>query len=149
MTLHTLNLLSLAWIAAGVITLPFLLRITQPYGRHISTKWGPMISNKAGWIIQELPSLIFLTIFFLMGSGPKNNVAWFLWGLWALHYINRSIIFPLRTHTKGKKIPILIVCSAICFNFVNTISSKCVLVVYATIHEAQYAWWRSTSAKIN
>ena len=119
MTLHTLNTLSLIWIAIGIITFPFLLRITQPYGRHVTAKWGPMIGNKSGWIIQELPSLIFLTIFFLTGTGPKTNVAWFLWGMWALHYINRSIIFPLRTKTKGKKIPVLIVCSAITFNFAN------------------------------
>ena len=36
-----------------------------------------------------------------------------------LHYINRSIIFPLRTRTTDKQIPLVIVASAIFFNFMN------------------------------
>ena len=106
MTLSTLNILTLIWIGVAAIAFPFLLKVTQPYGRHVSEKWGPMIGNKLGWIIQELPSLIFLTIFFLSGTGVKTNFAWFLWALWAVHYINRSIIFPLRTKTEGKKLVI-------------------------------------------
>jgi protein-S-isoprenylcysteine O-methyltransferase Ste14 len=119
MSFHTLNILSWAWIAMGFISFPFLLRITQPYGRHVSNKWGPMISNKPGWIIQESPSMIFLTIFFFLGKGVKSNEAWLFWGLWIVHYINRSIIFPLRTKTKGKQIPLVIVGAAIFFNFMN------------------------------
>ncbi|MDB5282724.1 MAG: hypothetical protein JWO06_1799 [Bacteroidota bacterium] len=119
MTLSTLNTLALVWIGVGVVAFPFLLKITQPYGRHVSEKWGPMIGNKLGWVLQEFPSLIFLTLFFLLGTGTKTKFAWFLWALWAIHYFNRSFIFPLRIKTKGKKIPLLIVGSAICFNFVN------------------------------
>jgi 3-oxo-5-alpha-steroid 4-dehydrogenase 1 len=119
MTLDILNILSWVWIAVGVISYPFLLRVTQPYGRHVSEKWGPMIGNKLGWIIQETPSMIFLSIFFFTGTGEKTNAAWLFWGLWILHYTNRSIIYPLRTKTAGKKIPLVIVGSAIFFNFIN------------------------------
>ena len=119
MSLHTLNMMSWVWIAVGIITFPFLLRVTQPYGRHVTDKWGKMIGNKAGWVIQDFPSLIFLAIFFLTGAGPRSHAAWFFFALWALHYINRSFIFPLRMHTSGKQIPLLIVISAIFFNFIN------------------------------
>lgn len=118
-TEHTLDIIIWAWIAVGVIAFPFLLRVTAPYGRHATEKWGPMIGNKLGWIIQEAPSIIFLSIFFFTGTGTKSHAAWFFWALWAVHYINRSFIYPLRTHTTGKKIPVLIVLSAIGFNFVN------------------------------
>jgi 3-oxo-5-alpha-steroid 4-dehydrogenase 1 len=119
MTLDTLNLLSWIWIAVGIVAYPFLLRVTQPYGRHVSESWGPMIGNKLGWIIQEAPSMIFLSIFFFTGNGEKSTAAWLFWSLWVLHYINRSVIYPLRTKTKGKKIPLIIVASAIFFNFIN------------------------------
>jgi 3-oxo-5-alpha-steroid 4-dehydrogenase 1 len=119
LSLHTLNIITCIWIAIGLIAFPLLLNVTQPYGRHISNKWGPMISNKLGWIIQESPSMIFLSVFFFTGTGTKSHAAWFFWALWVLHYINRSIIFPLRTHTNHKKIPLLIVGSAIFFNFIN------------------------------
>jgi hypothetical protein len=44
---------------------------------------------------------------------------WVFFALWAAHYINRSLIFPWRTHTAGKTIPLAIVGSAIAFNMVN------------------------------
>ncbi len=103
----------------GIVAFPLLLKVTQPYGRHVNAKWGPMMNNKIGWIIQEAPSMIFLSVFFFTGSGYKPKAVWFFWGLWVLHYINRSIVFPLRTHTGNKQIPVLIVCSAIGFNFMN------------------------------
>jgi steroid 5-alpha reductase family enzyme len=39
--------------------------------------------------------------------------------VWFIHYFNRSIIFPLRLKTKGKRVPWIIVLSAIFFNLVN------------------------------
>jgi 3-oxo-5-alpha-steroid 4-dehydrogenase 1 len=119
MTEHILNIITLVWIGIGLISLPFLLRITQPYGRHASEKWGPMMDNKLGWFLQEAPSMIFLSIFFFTGSLDKTHTSYFFWGLWVAHYIYRSIIFPLRTKTTGKKIPLIIVVSAIGFNFMN------------------------------
>jgi uncharacterized membrane protein len=114
-----LDILSIAWIAVAVVALPFLLRITQPYGRHASKKWGAMMDNSLGWIIQEIPSPLVLSIFFFTGSGVKTAGAWLLWALWMLHYTNRCFVYPLRIRTRGKKIPVLIVVSAICFNCVN------------------------------
>jgi len=118
-TPETLNLITIIWMLAGIIAFPLLLKVTQPYGRHVTNRWGPMMNNKLGWIIQESPSMIFLSIFFFTGAGEKTKVVWFFWALWIVHYINRSVVFPLRTHTSNKKIPVVIVASAIFFNFVN------------------------------
>lgn len=51
-----------------------------------------------------------------------NNYSLFFVGLYTLHYINRSFIFPLRTHTDGKQMPIIIAFSAMLFNSVNASS---------------------------
>jgi 3-oxo-5-alpha-steroid 4-dehydrogenase 1 len=119
MTLQALNLATGIWIFLCIVAFPFLLKVTQPYGRHISNQWGPAINNKLGWFLQEIPSLIFLSLFFFAGTGEKTKAAWFFWGLWSMHYINRSIIFPSRMRTTDKKIPLVIVASAIFFNFMN------------------------------
>jgi 3-oxo-5-alpha-steroid 4-dehydrogenase 1 len=119
MTLQALNLATGIWTFLCIVAFPFLLKVTQPYGRHISAQWGPTINNKLGWFLQEIPSLIFLSLFFFTGSGEKTKAAWFFWGIWVAHYINRSIIFPLRTRTNNKSIPLVIVASAIFFNFMN------------------------------
>lgn len=119
MNIDTFNYLMLAWIALAILLFPIQLKITAPYGRHTHKKWGPVIPNKLGWIIMEIVSPLIFAGFFLGGANIKTTPMWIFFALWMLHYINRSIIFPLRTRTTGKVIPVTIVLSAIFFNIVN------------------------------
>jgi 3-oxo-5-alpha-steroid 4-dehydrogenase 1 len=107
------------WIAIGLVSFPFVLRNVAPYGRHTSSKWGAMISNRWGWVIMEAPALLVFVIFFLMGSPNHNAPTWIFFSLYAIHYINRDIIFPFRLRTKGKRMPLAIMFMAIFFNLVN------------------------------
>jgi protein-S-isoprenylcysteine O-methyltransferase Ste14 len=107
------------WIAFGIILFPLLLSITAPYGRHSRKDWGPMIPNRLGWIIMELPSLIMFVVFFLVGPNPVNSVTLIFFLLYTIHYFNRSIIFPFRTHTSKKFMPLIIAIFAIFFNLIN------------------------------
>jgi hypothetical protein len=110
------------WIFLAVIIFFLLFNITAPYGRHTSAKWGPLISNRTGWILMELPVLIFLFIFLLPVAKNISIVSFVLIGLFCLHYFNRVFIFPFRLHTKGKKMPLVIMLSAIFFNIINGFS---------------------------
>jgi hypothetical protein len=107
------------WIAIALVSFPFIIRTVAPYGRHTSTKWGAMISNRWGWIIMEAPALLVFIGFFFMSSPKHNAPTWIFFGLYCIHYINRDIIFPFRLRTKGKKMPIAIMFMAIFFNLVN------------------------------
>lgn len=108
-------------MAVAVITLISLvvLKVRAPYGRHSNDQWGKMISNKWGWVIMELPALLLTPILALSGPSNKDWFAWLLIGLWVLHYFNRTVIYPFRIKTKGKKMPLTIVYSALFFNGVN------------------------------
>jgi protein-S-isoprenylcysteine O-methyltransferase Ste14 len=89
-----------------------------PYGRHTSKKWGISIDNKLGWIIMELPALLVCpAIYFYFKIDFDISIMFIC--LWIIHYFNRTIIFPFRIKTKGKKIPLAIVLSAFFFNIVN------------------------------
>lgn len=108
-----------AWIIIGLIVFVVLQKITAPYGRHSTNSWGPMVSNRVGWIMMELPVLLVLYGFLLVyGKWPSNPVIVFV-ALFSIHYVNRSLIFPFRIKTRGKKMPFLIACSAIFFNLMN------------------------------
>ncbi|HEX9650916.1 MAG TPA: DUF1295 domain-containing protein [Cyclobacteriaceae bacterium] len=107
------------WILIALLSYPFLRRKTQPYGRHTTSKWGPLIDNKIGWILMELPALIVAPALYIIGNGEKNLPMDFFMFLWVFHYVNRALVFPLRTKTSGKKIPVAIVASAIIFNCIN------------------------------
>jgi len=125
------------WILLAGIVFLVLLKITAPYGRYTSSKWGPLISNKWAWMIMELPVLVVLYgwIFpdIILFSFPYIIMI----GLFSLHYINRIFIFPFRLHTKGRKMPVIIMGSAIFFNIMN----GCSFGYYFT-HFASYtnAW---------
>lgn len=107
------------WIGVAVVTFVVLQWVTAPYGRHSSDGWGPQLPNKLGWILMEAPSLILFSTLFLIGDIEKTTPMWLFFAAWVVHYTNRSFIFPLRTKTTGKTMPILIPLSAILFNMVN------------------------------
>ena len=115
----TIEYIAIAWTLAAVLLFPILLKVTAPYGRHASNKWGPMIDNRLGWFLYESPSLIIFVTLLLTGGKSFSSPLWILFSIWTIHYVNRSIIFPLRTRTKGKKVPVMIVFSAIFFNTIN------------------------------
>ncbi|MDB0023037.1 DUF1295 domain-containing protein [Flavobacteriaceae bacterium] len=108
------------WIMIALIVLPINLIYKAPYGKHSTKKWGKVIDNKTGWILMEFPALITCPlIYFSIAEEIKLNIGFIF--LWILHYFNRTIIYPLRIKTRGKKIPIAIVSSAFFFNLVNGI----------------------------
>ena len=99
---------------------PILLFVTAPYGRHSTRKWGITISNREGWILMEVPALLIFLYFIASGKGDKNTVVWIIVSLFTIHYSNRSLIYPFRIKTQGKRMPLLIVLTAIFFNTVNS-----------------------------
>ena len=108
------------WILIALIVFPINLIYKAPYGKHSTKKWGKSIDNKTGWILMELPALLTCPLIYLAIVEEINLSIGFII-LWITHYFNRTIIYPLRIKTKGKKIPIAIVASAFSFNMVNGI----------------------------
>lgn len=115
----TFQIIVLVWIGIAVLLFPVLLNITAPYGRHSKKSWGPMISNRLGWFFMELPALVIFGFLIIRGGGIKNQVVFIAFLLWTIHYVNRTLIFPLRIKTRNKKMPLAIVGMALFFNLVN------------------------------
>jgi protein-S-isoprenylcysteine O-methyltransferase Ste14 len=107
------------WIGFGIILFPILLKIPAPYGMHNRKGWGPSIPNRLGWVLMELPSLAVFVIFFFSGQALPSLVTWLFFLIWFVHYTHRTFIYPLRTKTKKKKMPVVIVVFALFFNLVN------------------------------
>ncbi len=111
--------LIVGWIALAVIVFVLLFFITAPYGRHTKTTWGPLLDNKIAWVLMEVFVLFVLGYFILSGSNTQSTTNWIIIGLFGFHYINRSVIFPFRLKTKGKKMPIMIMLMGMFFNMWN------------------------------
>jgi 3-oxo-5-alpha-steroid 4-dehydrogenase 1 len=119
MTYETFKNLIYLWMAIGAVVFLLLLKVTAPYGRHSSSKWGPQISNKLGWVLMEAPGMILLICFVWIKADRQNAMSLTLISLYLFHYVNRTFVFPLRIRTRAKKMPLLIMVLAIVFNLVN------------------------------
>lgn len=128
------------WIAIAVILFPIQLFISAPYGRHTKTSWGPLIANKLGWILMEGWALVACWFFYLKYFNT-NTYSLFFVGLYTVHYINRSFIFPLRTKTDGKQMPLVIALSAMLFNSVNASSIGYYLSKVTVYPSAYFLQW--------
>lgn len=111
---------SMAWMGIAAATFIVLRFVSAPYGRHTRPGWGPTLPNHIGWVIMELPSLVLMPLLFWLGPVVKTEMHWIVLGLYWLHYVNRALIFPFRLRTRGKRMPVAIMGSAIFFNLVNT-----------------------------
>ena len=101
-------------------TFPILLRFTAPYGRHYRGRgWGPHIANRAGWIVMELPATVLFLYVYCLGQHAWQPVPLVFLGMWQVHYVNRTFVYPFRTRTAGKKVPVLVVGSGFLFNVIN------------------------------
>ena len=67
----------------------------------------------------ELPALVLMPVIVLISPVQKNEIIILILSLWILHYFYRTILFPLKLKTKGKKMPVVIVISAFIFNLFN------------------------------
>ena len=103
----------------AAITVVLLVFISAPYGRHTRSGWGPVMPARWAWILMESPAvLLYCTVFFL-GDHRFELVPLLLLGLWQVHYLHRTFIFPFRMRSSGKTVPLLIPALALFFNSLN------------------------------
>jgi hypothetical protein len=112
-------LLLWGWAILGLLVFILLLFVKAPYGRHSRRDWGPVIPNRLGWFLMEFPSLLVFVLFFLFGPGNIQMLTWIFFALYVFHYVNRSLVWPWRTRTSGKLMPLVVALMAVCFNLVN------------------------------
>lgn len=108
------------WMALALPTFLLLFLIRAPYGRHARPGWGPTLPDRWGWLLMEAPASLLVLAWFLLGGDLGSGVAWLFMGLWQLHYLHRSFIYPFRKRADGRRMPWAIVLMALVFNGVNS-----------------------------
>jgi len=109
----------ICWIAIGIIAGLYLLRREAPYGRFSSTTWGPMVSNRLGWLLMELTVMAVFAFSIPLRQFNWHTPATAMIALFFIHYLHRSLAYPFAIRTKGKKMPLIIMLSAVLFNTIN------------------------------
>ncbi len=109
----------LLWMAIGLCAGAYLLRRAAPYGRFSDTHWGPMVSNKWGWVLMESTVLVAFAIRIPWARFDIKSPAGVMIAMFLFHYIHRALVYPFMIRTRGKRMPVVIMASAMVFNSVN------------------------------
>ena len=115
-----------------------LFFVPAPYGRHARRGFGPELPTRLAWVVQELPAPLVFAIVFLRGEHAAALVPLLFLGLWQLHYVQRTFVFPLLMRTGGKGTPLATVILAFVFNCVNASLNAYAITHGALRHDA--AW---------
>jgi protein-S-isoprenylcysteine O-methyltransferase Ste14 len=95
-----------------------LFFVVAPYGRHTRKGWGPMIGDKAGWIVMEAPSPLLLAAYYFWGR-PGTLTALVFLIMWEAHYLYRAFLYPLRRRDSQSQMPLSVVAMGALFNVMN------------------------------
>ncbi|MCW8924621.1 MAG: DUF1295 domain-containing protein [Xanthomonadales bacterium] len=131
------------WVAWGTLVLApvvfiVLLFVRAPYGRHVRGGWGPMLGNRLGWFLMELPAVfVFGGIWLVFAKPAVVPVVLFL--MWQLHYCHRVFVYPL-TIRKGGQMPLLILLMAVVFNTSNGYLNAWSIASQADKYQLAWLW---------
>jgi protein-S-isoprenylcysteine O-methyltransferase Ste14 len=107
-------------IASGAAVFFLLLFITAPYGKHSRPGWGLMINSRFSWFFMELPAVAVIALV-IIKAGAISAINMFYLGLWELHYIYRTFIFPALQKGAKRSFPLVLSIFAFIFNVNNGI----------------------------
>jgi len=119
MQINVFNLGIIFVFFAALCTYLYLSFFPAPYGRYYRKSWGVGVPSQIAWIVMESPSVLVFLAVYLSGSHRAQLVPLFLCFMWQSHYIYRSFIFPFRTKSKGKKMPLFVIMMGFIFNSLN------------------------------
>ncbi|MEO8195768.1 MAG: DUF1295 domain-containing protein [Thermoanaerobaculia bacterium] len=108
-----------AWIGLAGAVFVALFFVSAPYGRHLRGGWGLPVPPRLGWMLMEAPALLLVGLSLALGSRPLDAYSVLLGAMFLGHYVNRTLIFPLRLPSAARPMPLSIVLSAVFFNLVN------------------------------
>ena len=80
---------------------------------------GPGGVERTGWIVMNSPAPLLFACIYAVGDAARETVPLALLALWQCHYLNRTFIYPFRTRTAGKTMPLAVALSGFVFNVLN------------------------------
>ncbi len=117
--LHFYYILAAVMIIVAVVTFISLFFFPAPYGRFTRKGFGPMLDNRAGWILMEAPASLMMFVYFFISGRIENMVLIVFLIIWQIHYFHRAFIYPFMIRS-SKQMALSIALSGLFFNLINT-----------------------------
>lgn len=98
--------------------------IAAPYGKHSTSSssasrfFGPLINAKLAWTVFESPNLLWV-VWYLIHRENFGVANVMLLSMFTAHYINRSIVYPLRMSGSSRPVPLAVAVSGFSYCVIN------------------------------
>lgn len=116
----TIDLMNWLLLLLAPVVFVWLWFRPAPYGRHSDGGWGPEMPGRLAWVLIEWPTLI------VFGGFALVHQAWVPAGLWMLHYVRRTVVFPL-VQPSFKDSALVVVVSGMVFQLANSTTNGAAL----------------------
>ncbi|MDE7181154.1 MAG: DUF1295 domain-containing protein [Muribaculaceae bacterium] len=105
-------------LVAALATFITLHKVDAGYGILYTSKWGPAINNRFGWILMEIPAFTTMLLLWLLSPRATEPALAVMAALFELHYFQRTFIFPMLIRGNSR-MPLIIIALGFIFNVVN------------------------------
>ena len=78
-----------------------------------------MLPARPAWVLMESPAVLLSLAVFSQGDHAASLAPRLMLGLWMLHYLHRTLVFPFLQPPGGRPMPLSVVGMALVFNAVN------------------------------
>lgn len=128
----------ITWVLIAVAVFVSLFFVTAPYGRYFKGSNGLSVRGRLGWIMMEAPApLIFAAIFVANSQVITGTLIVFLL-MWEIHYVDRSLIYPITRRISAKPLPLAILAAGLIFNTMNAYLNSNYLIVNSYIYSVMW-----------
>jgi len=135
-----LSYVLIAWVLIAVAVFVSLFFVTAPYGRYFRGNTNLSVYGRLGWIIMEAPApLIFAACFAINPKMITGTLIVFLL-MWEIHYVDRSLIYPITRRISAKPLPLAILAAGLIFNTLNAYLNSNYLIANSYIYSL--TWFR-------
>ncbi|MEG1866498.1 MAG: DUF1295 domain-containing protein [Bacteroides sp.] len=118
MDLQTFHSFLLAMSLTALVVFVALYFVRAGYGVFQSPRWGVAVNNRLAWVLMEAPVLGVMAVMWVLSPRRSELVPTIFFLLFAVHYVQRSFVFPLLM--KGRsRMPVAILLMGAVFNLLN------------------------------
>ena len=110
--------LVLVWCGLTVPVLVYGLVGRDTTGRLGGVPRGPLVDARWGWFWMELPAMLVFPAVYL-AAGERHLAGDVLVALWLIHYVHRTLIWPLLVQRQARPFPAATAGAGAAFNLVN------------------------------
>ena len=100
-------------LLSSIICFLVLSKYNVNYGIFVETNYGffskislPRLNAKKGWFLMEVPSIL-VGFFFLLTTERISSTQLILCSMYCVHFIHRSLIFPLFISSHSTRLPLI------------------------------------------